>query len=52
MTKEEKATMIAKQCLPCSEDFYSGMYQGVLITLTIQEEEKEPCCGGNCSCGS
>lgn len=38
MTNEEKATMIAEQCKPCSIDFYSGIKQGVLLTLNAEQE--------------
>lgn len=37
MTNEEKAKFIADQCLPCSEDFYSGIKQGVLLTLNSEQ---------------
>lgn len=37
MKKEEKAKMIAEQCKPCSDDFYSGIYQGVLIALNAED---------------
>ena len=33
-TNKEKAIMIAEQCRPCTDDFYSGIYQGVIIALT------------------
>ena len=46
MTNEEKATMIADQCKPCTSDFYSGIKQGVLVALNahrwIPVDEKEP----------
>jgi len=38
MTNEEKAKMIAKQCKPCSEDFYKGIEQGVLLSLNAEKE--------------
>lgn len=39
MTNHEKAEFIAKQCKPCSKDFYDGIYQGVLIALNSQDLE-------------
>ena len=36
MTNEEKAEMIAGQCKPCTNDFYNGVYQGVLIALNAE----------------
>lgn len=41
MKKEEKAKFIAEQCKPCSRDFYSGIYQGVLLALRAEESEFE-----------
>jgi hypothetical protein len=41
MTNEEKATMIAEQCKPCSDDFYSGMKQGVLLALNAEASNLE-----------
>lgn len=41
MTKEEKAVMIANQCKPCTDDFYSGIKQGVLLALVAEEEALE-----------
>lgn len=41
MTNEEKAKMIADQCKPCSEDFYSGIEQGVLLALNAESETKK-----------
>lgn len=38
MTNEEKAIMIADQCKPCTDDFYSGIKQGVLLTLHAEQE--------------
>jgi hypothetical protein len=38
MTNEERATMIAKQCLPCSSDFYDGIKRGVKIALDAEAE--------------
>ena len=39
-TIEDKAKMISEQCKPCSEDFYNGMYQGVVIALTVEPNIK------------
>lgn len=41
MENQEKAKMIADQCKPCSDDFYSGIQQGVLIALDASDEEKK-----------
>lgn len=41
MTNNEKAKMIADQCKPCSKEFYSGIYQGVLLTLNTEEKVKD-----------
>ena len=38
MSNEEKAKMIADQCKPCSEDFYKGIEQGVLLALNAEKE--------------
>jgi len=38
MKNEEKAKMIADQCQPCSEDFYCGIYQGVLLALKAEQQ--------------
>lgn len=38
MKNEQKAKMIADQCLPCSKDFYQGIYQGVLLTLNSERK--------------
>lgn len=40
MKNEEKAKMIAEQCRPCSDDFYSGIYQGVLLALNSEQQNK------------
>lgn len=42
MNNLEKAKFIADQCKPCSKDFYSGIYQGVLIGLDalLSDENK------------
>ena len=37
MTNEEKAKMIADQCKPCTDDFYSGIKQGVLLALNAED---------------
>jgi len=37
MKNEEKAKLIADQCKPCSSDFYSGIYQGVLLALNAED---------------
>jgi hypothetical protein len=37
MTNEKKAKMIADQCKPCTKDFYSGIYQGVLLALNAED---------------
>jgi hypothetical protein len=39
MKNEEKAKFIAEQCKPCSKDFYSGIYQGVLLALNAEEQQ-------------
>lgn len=36
MSNEEKARMIAEQCKPCSEDFYKGIEQGVVLALNAE----------------
>lgn len=41
MTNEEKAKMIADQCRPCSNDFYDGIKEGVLLTLNSDEKIEE-----------
>lgn len=41
MTIEEKATMIAEQCRPCTDDFYSGLKQGVAIALNAEASNLE-----------
>jgi|LakMenE18May11ns_1017448.scaffolds.fasta_scaffold9679146_2 hypothetical protein len=41
MTNIEKAIIIANQCKPCSDDFYSGIYQGVLLALDIESKDKD-----------
>ena len=40
MNNVEKATMLAKQVKPCTDDFYSGFYQGALIALNATSNEK------------
>ena len=40
MKAEEKAKMIADQCKPCTDDFYSGIYQGVLIALKAESQSQ------------
>jgi hypothetical protein len=40
MTNEEKAKMIAEQCKPCSRDFYTGIYQGVKLTLNAEQKHR------------
>lgn len=37
MTNKQKATIIANQCMPCTNDFYNGIYQGVLLTLVCEK---------------
>ncbi len=39
MTNEEKAKMLADQAKPCTDDFYSGFYQGVLIALNASDKD-------------
>lgn len=34
---EQKAKLIADDCRPCSDEFYEGMYSGILITLEAQD---------------
>jgi len=41
MTNEKKAKFIADQCKPCTNDFYSGIYQGVLLALNAEEKVKD-----------
>lgn len=41
MGNEEKAKMIADQCRPCSEDFYSGIKQGVILALKASEKDTD-----------
>lgn len=41
MKNEKKAKMIADQCRPCSEDFYSGIYQGVLLATEQKNKIKD-----------
>ncbi len=41
MTNEQKAKFIAHQCKPCSDDFYSGIYQGVLLALNAESIDKD-----------
>jgi hypothetical protein len=41
MTNEQKAKFIANQCKPCTDDFYSGIYQGVLLTLNAESTDKD-----------
>lgn len=50
MTNDDKAKMIADQCQPCTEDFYMGVYQGVLIALNAEDENVTTCSCSNCSC--
>jgi len=38
MKNEDKAKMVADQCRPCSPEFYSGFYQGALLTLNAEEK--------------
>lgn len=38
LSNEKKAKMIAEQCKPCTEDFYSGIYQGVLLALDAEQK--------------
>jgi len=38
MKNEGKAKMIADQCRPCTNDFYSGFYQGALIALNAESK--------------
>lgn len=38
MTNEEKAKFLADQCKPCTNDFYSGFFQGVLVALNTVEQ--------------
>jgi hypothetical protein len=40
MTIEEKAKYLADQCKPCTNDFYSGIYQGALIALKAEQSDK------------
>ena len=40
MKNDEKAKLIADQCKPCSDDFYSGMYQGVKIALDAEKAKE------------
>lgn len=37
MTNEEKATMIANQCKPCTDEFYSGAKYGALLALNNEK---------------
>jgi hypothetical protein len=41
MNFEEKAKMIADQCKPCTDDFYNGIYQGVLLALKAESRNLE-----------
>lgn len=41
MTIEEKATMIANQCRPCTDDFFLGIKQGVTIALNAEAANLE-----------
>lgn len=41
MTNEDKAKLIADQCKPCSDDFYSGIKQGVLLALNAEKQKLE-----------
>ena len=36
MTNKQKANFIANQCKPCTDDFYNGIYQGVLLALNAE----------------
>lgn len=38
---EEKAKLIAEEMKPCSEDYYQGVYDGVVITLDSFDLENQ-----------
>jgi hypothetical protein len=37
MTNEEKATFVAESKKPCTDDFFNGVFEGVLIVLQAQD---------------
>ncbi len=41
MTNEQKAKFIANQCKPCTDDFYNGIYQGVLLSLNVESIDED-----------
>lgn len=38
LSNEEKAIMIADQCRPCSDDFYTGIKEGIFLALNAENE--------------